>query len=134
MSKRSDVSFPFAYVTYGPLLFALPIPDKTPNEPLEGTKWNYALDVAPAEAQDRIKVVRQKMQRPWNWPLDAPIKLVVDAKQFDWFPTPMQPLPSKPVPNGKAVKIMLVPYDCTKFHIGMFPITDHVAEKKKAKN
>ena len=90
--NQKDVSFPFAYVTYGPLLFSLPITDKTPNEPVEGTPWNYALDVAPSEAQSQIKVVRQEMKRPWDWSLDAPIKLVVDAKQFDWSPT-TEPLP-----------------------------------------
>ncbi|MBN2295908.1 MAG: glycoside hydrolase family 127 protein [Pirellulales bacterium] len=130
LATRSDISSPFAYVTYGPLLFALPIAEKTLNEPAADAQWNYALDVAPDEAQSHIKVVRRKMKSPWNWTLDAPIKLVVDARQFDWSPTQMQPMPAKPVTDGKEAKITLVPYNCTKFHITMFPITDRVEGKK----
>ena len=37
---------PYASVSYGPLLFALPIPDtQGPNTPDPAAKWNYALDV-----------------------------------------------------------------------------------------
>ena len=37
---------PYASVSYGPLLFALPIPDTSgPNTPDPATRWNYALDV-----------------------------------------------------------------------------------------
>ena len=126
LAKCSDATYPFAYVKYGPLLFAMPIADKTPNEPVDGAAWNYALDVAPDEAQSQIEVVRQKMKRPWNWSLDAPVKLVVNARQFDWHPTITQPLPSTPITDGRPAKITLVPYGCTKFHITMFPITNRM--------
>ena len=37
---------PYASVSYGPLLFALPIADtQGPNTPDPAAKWNYALDV-----------------------------------------------------------------------------------------
>ena len=127
LTKRDDVSSPFAYVTYGPLLFALPLADKTPNEPVEGEKWNYALDLIPVEAQRRIEVHCHEMKRPWNWSLDAPIKLVVDARRFDWAPTMTQPLPPEPVDGGDTTRITLVPYGCTKFHITLFPVTDRMA-------
>ena len=35
---------PYESVHYGPLLFALPIPDKDPNTPLSGARWQYALN------------------------------------------------------------------------------------------
>ena len=35
---------PYETVSYGPLLFALPIPDKDPNTPVPDAKWQYALD------------------------------------------------------------------------------------------
>ena len=41
---------PYASVYRGPLLFALPIADRTPNEPAPEAKWQYALDAAPARA------------------------------------------------------------------------------------
>ena len=39
--------FPYASVSYGPLLFALAIPDKDPGTPLPAARWRYALDNAP---------------------------------------------------------------------------------------
>ena len=41
---------PYASVYRGPLLFALPIADRTPNEPAPEAKWQYALDAAPRGA------------------------------------------------------------------------------------
>ena len=38
--------FPYASVSYGPLLFALAIPDKDPGTPLPAARWRYALDHA----------------------------------------------------------------------------------------
>ena len=46
---------PFETVSYGPLLFALPIPDIDPNTPRMGARWQYALDndAAPAAVTSR---------------------------------------------------------------------------------
>jgi len=130
LAQRADATFPYEYVIYGPLVFALPIPDKNPNEPEGGTAWNYALDVRPDEAETDIEVVYRGMKRPWNWPLDAPIKLIVPARQFEWKPTGTQPLPTSCVTGGKAAKIKLVPYSCTKFRVSMFPITERMSGAK----
>ena len=35
---------PYESVFYGPLLFALAIPDKDPNMPVADARWQYALD------------------------------------------------------------------------------------------
>ena len=44
-SQQTEVNSPFASVYAGPLLFALPIPDKDANTVAdEGADWRYALD------------------------------------------------------------------------------------------
>ena len=120
LSKRTDVNNPFACVNFGPLLFALPIADDTPDQPHAGVPFNFALDVA---ALREIQVERHPTPQPWRWQLDAPIKLRVPARQFDWQPTELQPLPPAPVNTGRAATITLVPYGCTKFRVSMFPLT-----------
>jgi len=112
---------PFATVSAGPLLFALPIADHGPNAPVADVKWQYALDVANARATG-LKIERLPMPARWDWPLDAPLSISVPARQFDWHPTNAQSLPAEPVTGGKAETIRLVPYGCTKFRISMFPV------------
>jgi uncharacterized protein len=114
---------PWSSVSYGPLLFSLPIKDITPDQMDADAKWNYALDIAPKEAIEKIKVRRTPMRKPWNWPLGGPIVLSVPARQFDWNPTKLQPLPAELIEGGKPCTIELVPYGTTKFHISMFPVT-----------
>jgi hypothetical protein len=113
---------PYASVLYGPLLFALPIPDVDPNTPAKDAKWQYALDAAAVQRGHRIQVHRKPMPAHWDWPLDAPVTLTAPAQAFDWKPTDAQALPDKPV-TGKAETVRLVPYGCTKFRISMFPVT-----------
>lgn len=113
---------PCASVSYGPLLFALPIPEAgNPNTPAPTAKWNYALDLqAPG-----LSVERDPMPAHWDWPLAAPLKLRVNAAEVSWIPDPKAPrLPLLPCLNPEPSKpITLVPYGCTKFRISMFPIT-----------
>jgi hypothetical protein len=59
----------------------------------------------------------------WQWPLDAPVKLIAPAALFDWWPTEVQPLPESPVTSDKPAQISLVPYGCTKFRVSVFPVT-----------
>jgi len=139
---------PYAAVSYGPLLFALGIPDtRDPNTPDETFSWNYALDVQGEKPAADIKVERRPMPDRWGWPLDSPLKLKVRARRFDWpavirkaLPTePVAPgeasafqpnmvvthLPERPVANGgPSEEISLVPYGCTRFRVSMFPITE----------
>ena len=112
---------PYASVSYGPLLFALAIPDTTDeNTPDPAARWKFALDVQ----TPGITVERQAMPQHWNWPLTSPLQLRANAVAIDWNPTLAKPqLPNVTVPQLKpAEKITLVPYGCTKFRISMFPV------------
>ncbi len=115
--------FPYASVSYGPLLFALAIPDKDPGTPLPAARWRYALDNAPQRDGADIEVERGAMPAHWDWPLRAPLALQVPARTVDWNPTEVQALPAVPIEGGRAETIRLIPYGCTKFRISMFPVT-----------
>ena len=119
---------PYESIRFGPLLFALPIPDLDPNTPVPGARWQFALDNNPARQGRDIAVERRPMPSKWNWPLAAPIILRVPAQDFAWKPTEAQALPDGPIKGERAETISLVPYGCTKFRISMFPVTSKVLE------
>jgi len=121
---------PYASVTCGPLLFALPIADKDPNTPEPGVRWNYALDNDPSRHASDITVEHSAMPARWNWPLAAPVSLKVPASEFEWSPTDTQALPNGPVKGQSAESVRLIPYGCTKFRISMFPVSDKARETK----
>ena len=78
---------PYTTVSYGPLLFALAIPDTTDaNTPDAAAKWNYALDVHGTGPSYDVAVERRPMPKKWGWQLDAPLRLHVQARSFDWKP------------------------------------------------
>jgi len=114
---------PYASVSLGPLLFALPIADQDANTPLPGAAWQYALDTVARRKGSDITVERKEMPPAWNWPLDAPVQLRVPAQAIDWNPSDAQALPDAPVTGKGAQFLHLVPYGCTKFRISMFPVT-----------
>ena len=112
---------PYASVSYGPLLFALPIPDtQNANTPDPAATWNYALNVQTPD----VIVERRPMPTRWNWPLASPLTLRVNASAIDWNPTPEAPrLPAGPAAKRKPTRnISLIPYGCAKFRISMFPV------------
>jgi uncharacterized protein len=114
---------PYAAVLYGPLLFALPIPEVDSNTPVKNAKWQYAIDTDSRMTDDGIRVVRHPMPAHWDWSPDAPVALKAPARGFDWRPTDAQALPDKPIEGTASEVIRLVPYGCTKFRISMFPVT-----------
>jgi hypothetical protein len=122
---------PYASVSYGPLLFALPIPDTSDaNTPDPSARWRLALDVqAPG-----LTVERTPMPARWDWPLNSPLKLRANAVEAAWNPDPNAPrLPLLPVTQrGKAETVTLVPYGCTKFRIAMLPVTAEPEVKPSA--
>jgi hypothetical protein len=124
IAKETGINSPYASVHYGPLLFSLPIPDESPNEEKAGARYQYALDVSPEKAGTEIAVVRHPMPDSWAWSLDAPLQLSVRAREFDWQPTELLPLPKEPVKGGRPAKVLLVPYGCTKFRVSMFPVSE----------
>jgi hypothetical protein len=140
---------PYATVSYGPLLFALGIPDTTDaNTPDATVKWNYALDAPGGKAEANLAVERRPMPARWDWPFESPLKLHALARSFDWKPETresrpigrsvsqeaasafqfakvMTLLPAEPIASGGAPEtITLIPYGCAKFRISMFPITE----------
>jgi hypothetical protein len=127
----STRGIPFASVSYGPLLFALPIPDTTDsNTPDPATRWKFALDArAPA-----LTVERSPMPARWDWPLKSPLRLRANAVEVAWNPDPKDPrLPLLPLNTSKpAEPVTLVPYGCTKFRISMFPVTAEPEVKAQA--
>jgi hypothetical protein len=119
---------PYESIYYGPLLFALPIPDVDPNTPVSGADWRFALDNDPQKAADDLRVKRRSMPSKWDWALASPIVLEVPARHIDWNPTMALSLPDQPVTSEQSKTIALVPYGCTKFHVSMFPVTQKAWE------
>ncbi|HOM17079.1 MAG TPA: glycoside hydrolase family 127 protein [Thermoguttaceae bacterium] len=120
---RNAQDAPYAAISYGPLLFALPIPDtEGPNTPDPAARWKYALDLR-AKLEDAVVVQRGPMPAKWNWPLDCPLKLRLPASPIHWDLDAKSPrLPAQPTPiANQHEQITLVPYACTKFRISMFP-------------
>jgi len=69
-----------------------------------------------------VLVVRQPLPTHWSWELDAPVKLQLPAREFEWQPSELQPLPAAPIEDGTPATITLIPYGCTKFRVSMFPV------------
>ncbi len=144
---------PYATVSYGPLLFALGIPDTTDaNTPDPAVSWNYALDAPDGKTPANLAIERRPMPAHWDWPFDSPLKLKALARRFDWKPETRESLPigrsisqgtastfqfakvrtllpAEPVAGGGAPEmITLIPYGCAKFRISMFPITERAGQ------
>jgi uncharacterized protein len=132
MPEASSVrGVPYASVSYGPLLFALPIPDTTDaNTPDPSARWRFALDVQ----EPGLTVERTAMPAQWDWPLKAPLKLRANVVEIAWNPDPKAPrLPLLPAVRSKpAETVTLIPYGCTKFRISMFPVTAEPEVKPSA--
>lgn len=123
LAQIKNIHTPYASVYYGPLLFALPIPDKTPNQEIPGTRFNYAITLQsdrPRRTEAEAIRVLGGMPERWDWPLTSPLQLGIDAEEISWTPTENQPLPRR-ITGGTATRIVLVPYGCTKFRVSMFP-------------
>lgn len=115
---------PYATVSYGPLLLALPIADvQGPNNPDPAARWKYAMEVPQSPAD--VRVDRRPMPARWDWPLESPLKLHTRAVPCQWNPQPASPLPAAPVAKRSPPEpVTLVPYGCTKFRISMFPVSE----------
>jgi len=87
-----------AVVSFGPLLMAYAYPAKDDNT-IIGNAAEPVLDPASVPG---AQVVRKAMPAVWDWPLDAPVKVM--AKDSAGRP------------------LELVPYGCTKLRVSMFPV------------
>ncbi|MCL4203211.1 MAG: glycoside hydrolase family 127 protein [Pirellulaceae bacterium] len=127
---------PYASVSYGPLLFALPIPDtEDANTPDSAARWRFALDVQREDLASDIRVERVAMPVRWDWPLASPVRLYAKGIACDWNPDPETPLPLSPVAQTTpAEPLTLIPYGCTKFRVSMFPVTERMLDSWKLEN
>ncbi len=87
-----------AVVSLGPLLMAYAYPCKDDNT-IIGNAAEPVLDV---DSVVGAKVVRSPMPKVWDWPADAPVKVVVK--------------------DSAGRPLELVPYGCTKLRVSMFPV------------
>lgn len=130
-SHDTSVSNPYECVTYGPLLFSLPIKDFNPNKEEADQPYNYALNISPVDISKDVEVVKTRMPMFWTWQIgESPVCLMVKARMFEWQPTTAQPLPPRPVMGYQDATIKLVPYGCTKFRVSMFPVTKNTWNEK----
>ncbi len=91
-------------VSYGPLLYALPLYDIDENTVVPGQKSDYTLSIQDAS---QIEVVRAgEMPTRWGWHIeDVPVTLRAPAIDTQ---------------TDASTTITLVPYNCTKFRVSMF--------------
>ena len=100
MRDMNDCGRKRAIVSLGPLLMAYAYPASDDNT-VDGDPAEPVLDVSSVA---NAKVVRKPMPDVWDWPLDAPVRLVAkDAGGRD---------------------LALVPYGCTKLRVSMFPVEE----------
>jgi hypothetical protein len=114
---------PYATVSMGPLLFALPLE-------VPASEWQFALDL-----QQQPKLRRGAMPSFWDWPLQGPLRVIAHAKKIVWedvWKMPSTVQLSNESHAATAVPIELVPYGCAKvFKISMFP---YVTEQSIARD
>ena len=89
--------FPYASVSYGPLLFALAIPDKDPGTPLPARDGGMPWTMRRSGGGPISRSSARAMPAHWDWPLAAPLALQVPARTVDWNPTEVQALPAAPL-------------------------------------
>ncbi|MEN8227697.1 MAG: beta-L-arabinofuranosidase domain-containing protein [Bacteroidota bacterium] len=124
LTKLTGISNPYQSISYGPLLFALPIEDMDANRQAKDVQWNYALNVDEEHLDKEVGVSHKEMPEFWRWQIDAPVTLTAPARIFDWNPAELQPLPGEKVQGGQDTTVTLVPYGCAKFRISMFPVSE----------
>jgi hypothetical protein len=109
---------PFMSVSYGPLLFVLPMAEARDGKGAEpSVPWQFAV------AGTTLKVERDTMPARWEWPLAAPLRLKMPAQAFAWPGNDPGILPPGLVDDGGATEVTLVPYGCAKYRVAMFPVT-----------
>jgi len=113
---------PYASVTYGPLLFALPIPTVGGDLNLPEPDAEYQFALTPGSP---VEVTRQPMPARWSWgvcpaPLELSIKGMPVAFGADWA-LPKAPVAMEP---GKTKDLTLVPFGMTAFRVSMFGVAE----------
>ncbi len=111
---------PYTSVTYGPLLFALPIPvlNHDLNAPDPTFAFQYALQPGSA-----IQATHAQMPSPWSWD-QAPVRLTVPGETVAFGPNLTLPKAPTATTNAPLTKLTLRPFGATAFRISMFAAGD----------
>jgi len=68
---------------------------------------------------------------PFDWPLDAPLKLEVKVQAVAWPDVWHMPLKPFARSSGSQTTVTLIPYGCAKqYHISMFPVLEKATAYK----
>lgn len=114
---------PYASISCGPLLFALPIPTVNGdlNEAQPGVPSQFALlPGAPVE------VVRHPMPTRWSWDSSPPpLELKTSAQPVAADANFLLPHSPVPADESRRGKIVLVPFGSTAFRVSMFGVATH---------
>ena len=119
MGQNTTSNLPFCVIERGPLTYALPM-EQDPYGP-----YNFAVDCDPSTMSFSRKGM--PTDRAWDWPLDAPLTITVQAKPFRW--PDVWRLPDNPVSQnettGPLQTLTLVPYGNVKvLKVSMFPLLE----------
>ena len=119
----------YTSVTYGPLLFALPIPvlDNDLNTPDTTVPFQYALRPDAA-----IQVSHHPMPARWSWD-KAPLQLTVKGEPAVFgpdFALPKQVISASP--DSPAKNLKLRPFGSTAFRISMFALAEPRRKRNRA--
>ena len=129
--EDSTRGVPYASVSYGPLLFALPIPDTTDaNTPDPSARWKFALDVQ----EPGLTVERARDARPMGLAAGGAAE-AAGQRGRDRLESRPEGSPAAAAAGRQskpAEPVTLVPYGCTKFRISMFPVTAEPEVKPSA--
>lgn len=91
--------------------------------PTSVSHFGYALQ---CDTSTMRVTAASELPRPFDWPLDAPLRIEATAVKFNWTTGPWL-LPETPVARGgrDLLNITLIPYGCSKvYHVSMFPVLD----------
>jgi hypothetical protein len=114
--QNTTSNLPFCEISRGSLTFALPMEADPSGE------FGFAVDCNASTM--KFSASPLPLAQPWDWPLDAPLKIVARARLFAWRDA--WRLPPKAISaeeaTGPEQEVTLVPYGNTKvLRISMFP-------------
>jgi hypothetical protein len=114
--QNTTSNLPFCEISRASLTFALPMEADPSGE------FGYAVDCNASTMKFQASPL--PTNKPWDWPLEAPLTITTKARPFAWRDA--WRLPDKPISpreaTGPEQEIKLVPYGNTKvLRISMFP-------------
>lgn len=90
------------------------------------TPWNYALQIAPEEAESFVRIERQPVGNCPFSPDGAPIRMKIHGRRLPGWTIEHNaagPLPPSPVSSQEPPEeLTLIPYGCTNLRLTEFPV------------